>query len=74
MQSIAAYQAENGESVNSLPEAAPGADLAELVDIAMHRSGPIAIVEDGKPVGVVTLASLLKGIRGSSLEGAGTNV
>jgi glycine betaine/proline transport system ATP-binding protein len=61
-------------SVIGLPEAAPEADLAELVDIAMHQSGPIAIIEDGEPVGVVTLTALLKGIRGASLEGAETNV
>jgi glycine betaine/proline transport system ATP-binding protein len=74
MQPLAAYQAGNGESVIGLPEAAPEADLAELVDIAMHQSGPIAIIEDGEPVGVVTLTALLKGIRGASLEGAETNV
>lgn len=74
MQPLAAYQAGNGGSVNDLPAAAPGADLAELVDIAMHQSGPIAIVEGGEPVGVVTLGALLKGIRGASLEGAETHV
>ena len=58
----------NGGSIDSLAQASAESDLGELIDIIVERNGDIAIVDDGKPVGVVTLDSLLKGIRGSGVE------
>jgi glycine betaine/proline transport system ATP-binding protein len=74
MQSLDAYLSANGRSTEGLPVAVPDAELAELVDVAINGVGPIAIVEDGRTVGVVTVECLLKGIRGVPLEGTKTDV
>ena len=70
MDPIAAFEAQYGELAGGLPETQHSADLAELVDVFIKQKGPIAIVNDGKRVGVVTLESLLKGIKGTPKGGA----
>jgi len=73
MSPVEEYDGEDGKPLNSLAYASPETNLGELIDIIIKRSGAIAIIDDGKPIGVVTLASLLKGIRGSELEKVANN-
>ena len=66
MQPVEAY-VKDGASIPSLdacPQARPDDDLDILVGLAVDQDNPIAIVSDGKLVGVVTKDALLRGIQG----------
>ena len=69
MQPVEAYRAGGGAALEAAPSAPPGADLDHLVNLACDTDEPILIVEDGRPVGVVTKRALLRGIQGRG-EGA----
>ena len=49
--------------------ASPKADLNQLINLSVDTDKPILIVEDGKPVGVVTKRNLLRGIQGEKDNG-----
>ena len=73
MEPVAAFDPQNSESTNGLSEASHSADLAELIDVFINRGGPVAIVDGGRRVGIVTLEYLLKGIKGTPQEGIRAN-
>jgi len=54
-----------GLDLSSLPRTSADADVDELIRITLdgERDG-IAVVEDGRVVGVVTARSLLQGVKG----------
>ncbi len=69
MQSIEAYRAGGGDDPVGWATASPKADLTQLIDLSVDTDKPILIVEDGKPVGVVTKRNLLRGIQGEKDNG-----
>jgi glycine betaine/proline transport system ATP-binding protein len=54
--------------IEDLPKSHPEADLDSLIDIITDKNKPILVVEDHKPVGIVTKRSLLLGIQGKQNE------
>lgn len=53
-------------AVKSCPQAGPEDDLDTLVGLAVNQDKPVVIMDDGKPVGVVTKDALLRGIQGEA--------
>src|SRR6056297_2853670 len=51
-------------SLDGAPRADEGADLDQLIDLAVATDHPVVITEDGADVGVVTKPRLLRGIQG----------
>ena len=51
-------------SPEACPQARPDDDLDVLVGLSVDQENPILIMDDGKPVGVVTKDALLRGIQG----------
>src|SRR6056297_2703611 len=51
-------------SLDGAPRADHGADLDQLIDLAVATEHPVVITEDGADVGVVTKPRLLRGIQG----------
>jgi glycine betaine/proline transport system ATP-binding protein len=64
MQSIETYHETTGEDLSCLPTASPEADLNELINLSVDTDGPILILKDKKPIGIVTKRNLLRGIQG----------
>lgn len=66
MQPIEKYEQHNGAlpPIDSCPQAGPEDDLDKLVGLALDQEKPIVIIDDAKPVGVVTKDALLRGIQG----------
>lgn len=50
--------------IDTCPQARPDDDLDTLVRLALDQEKPIVIIDDDKPVGIVTKDSLLRGIQG----------
>ena len=50
--------------LDGAPRADHGADLDQLIDLAVETEQPVVITEDGADVGVVTKPRLLRGIQG----------
>ncbi|OCC03655.1 glycine/betaine ABC transporter [Labrys sp. WJW] len=69
---LAKYQAGNANvDVTALPTVSQAADIDELIDLTLaHEGTGIAVVEDGKAIGIVTPQSLLLGVKGSSTTDA----
>ncbi|THH37458.1 ATP-binding cassette domain-containing protein [Aliishimia ponticola] len=66
MQPVEAYET-GGRTlppIDACPTAGPEDNLDVLVSLAVDQENPIVIVDDDKPVGVVTKDSLLHGIKG----------
>ena len=62
---IAEHAAEGGEDLAAGPRVHHGTDLDHLIDLSTTTEHPIVITDDdGAEVGVVTRATLLKGIQG----------
>jgi glycine betaine/proline transport system ATP-binding protein len=61
------FRAENPDvDVAALAQTSPEADIDELIDLTLKRGGAgLAVVENGSVVGIVTLRSLLLGVKGS---------
>ena len=51
-------------SLDGAPRADHGADLDQLIDLAVTTEQPVVITEDGADIGVVTKPRLLRGIQG----------
>ncbi len=66
MQPVAQYEkhVKKLPAIKSCPQAGPEDDLDTLVGLAVDQDKPIIIMDDGKPVGVVTKDTLLHGIQG----------
>ena len=66
MQPVEKYEKENKKlpAIKNCPQAGPEDDLDTLVGLAVDQAKPIVIMDDGKPVGVVTKDALLRGIQG----------
>lgn len=53
----------------TLPVASPESDIAALIDLTMQSTGnAVAVVEEGKILGVVTTRGLLRGVAGLPVE------
>ncbi|TQV83064.1 quaternary amine ABC transporter ATP-binding protein [Denitrobaculum tricleocarpae] len=62
---IESYEVTAGQDLALAPRAPHGTDLDQLIDIATTTEQPIVIQDDdGKDVGVINKATLLKGIQG----------
>ncbi|HET8726874.1 MAG TPA: betaine/proline/choline family ABC transporter ATP-binding protein [Alphaproteobacteria bacterium] len=59
----------NGHDPAECPQARPDFDLNALIDLAVGAEKPIVVMDDGRPVGVVTNRSLLRGIQGAEDDG-----
>lgn len=64
MQPIDTYHRTTGDDLACLPTAPPEADLNELINLSVDTDWPILILNDNKPVGIVTKRNLLRGIQG----------
>ena len=66
MMPVEEYEQEAGKlaALKDYPQAGPDDDLDTLVGLAVDQTNPVVIVDDGKPVGIVTKDSLLHGIQG----------
>ena len=66
MMSLEQYTAQTGQTpdVAACPKAGPDDDLDTLVGLSVDQEHPVVIIDDGKPVGVVTKDALLHGIKG----------
>lgn len=68
MQPVAQYEQQHGPlpDVADCPVAGTEDDLDSLVGLSLDQSNPTVIMDDGKPVGVVTKDALLRGIQGEA--------
>ncbi len=65
MEPIGEFQPQDGDDMSLSPRVDHGTDLDSLIDISTTTEHPIVITdEDNKDVGVITRATLLKGIKG----------
>lgn len=65
MEPVASYESKHGPlNAGACPEAEPSDNLDTLVNISIDTSHPIIIKTDGKPIGIVSKHSLLRGIQG----------
>ncbi len=64
MQPVAQYSAAaSAAAVETLPQAAPEADISALIDLTMRSErDAVAVVENGAVIGVVTTRDLLRGV------------
>ncbi|MDU8945198.1 quaternary amine ABC transporter ATP-binding protein [Ovoidimarina sediminis] len=60
MEPLASYQ----KPLDGAPRADHGADLDQLIDLAVNTDHPVVITDGGADVGVVTKPRLLRGIQG----------
>ena len=66
MERIGEYRPRTGEDLSRAPRAAHDVDLSELIDLSTTTDQPIVITHGGTDVGVVSKATLLKGIKGGN--------
>lgn len=66
MASVDAYISTSGELPAGAPEASAEDDLDTLVSLSTGTELPVIIKSDGKPVGVVTKDTLLRGLQGGA--------
>ncbi|MDJ0614949.1 MAG: betaine/proline/choline family ABC transporter ATP-binding protein [Rhizobiaceae bacterium] len=68
MMPVAKYEKENKKlpALKNCPQAGPEDDLDALVSLAVDQDKPVVIMDDGKPVGVVTKDILLHSIQGEA--------
>lgn len=65
MEPIATFEPRSIDDMTQSPRVDHGTDLDSLIDISTTTENPIIITDDNqKDVGVVTRATLLKGIKG----------
>jgi len=68
MQPIDVYQSSNEEELTDSPQVTLDADLNHLIDTAIDTEKPLVVVENGKPVGVITKRAILRAIQGKSVD------
>lgn len=68
MKPVAQYEKEYKKlpALKNCPQAGTEDDLDRLVELSVDQSNPVVIMDDGKPVGVVTKDALLRGIQGEA--------
>ncbi|MCV2872488.1 glycine betaine/L-proline ABC transporter ATP-binding protein [Defluviimonas sp. WL0050] len=64
MEPIEKFRATDERSLEDSPRADENADLDQLIDLSVDTYSPVIITENGKDVGVVDKARLLRGIQG----------
>ncbi len=64
MEPIDKFRATDERSLEDSPRADENADLDQLIDLSVDTYSPVIITENGKDVGVVDKARLLRGIQG----------
>ena len=64
MEPIDRFRATDERALDDAPRADGNADLDQLIDLSVGTYAPIVITEDGRDVGVVDKARLLRGIQG----------
>lgn len=57
------FVAKHGDIPEDAPTASPDMDLNDLMDLAVDGRGIVAVVEDGKTVGVINRAGLIRAIQ-----------
>ena len=68
MRPIDLYQSSNEEELTDSPQVTLDADLNHLIDTAIDTEKPLVVVENGKPVGVITKRAILRAIQGKSVD------
>lgn len=68
MQPIEAYTATHGNDLNDAPRVPANADLNQLIDVVVDTEQPLVVVDDERPVGVVTTRAILRAIQGREQE------
>jgi len=68
MQPIDVYQSSNEEELTDSPQVTLDADLNHLIDTAIDTEKPLVVVENGKPVGVITKRAILRAIQGKTVD------
>lgn len=63
MEPVDKFKKNNGAIPDDAPEAHPGMDLNQLIDLAVDGRGVVAVVENGKTVGVINRAGLIRAIQ-----------
>ena len=68
MEPIKKYEKSVGKLplIENCPQAGPEDDLDTLIGLAVNQDNPVMIIDDSKPVGVVTKDALLRGIQGET--------
>ncbi|NVK40320.1 MAG: glycine betaine/L-proline ABC transporter ATP-binding protein [Oceanospirillaceae bacterium] len=66
MQPVDQYRARHGELPADCPTAALEADLDQLTNLTVSGDKPVVILDGGRPVGVVTMRDVLRGIQGGN--------
>lgn len=65
MRPVEEYEQKSGPlKIEACPKADPEDDLDTLVRLSLDQTNPIVIIDDNKPVGVVSKDALLRGIQG----------
>ncbi|MEE8076630.1 MAG: glycine betaine/L-proline ABC transporter ATP-binding protein [Candidatus Binatia bacterium] len=64
MESIEGYRSKEVDDLKNCPTAPANATLDHLIGLSVKTDKPIVIVENEKPIGVVTKRNLLRGIQG----------
>ncbi|MEL6481345.1 MAG: betaine/proline/choline family ABC transporter ATP-binding protein [Pseudomonadota bacterium] len=65
MKPVDEFEATHGSVPQDAPEAKPDMDLSALIDLAVDGRGVIAVTENGKTVGVINRAGLIRAIKES---------
>ncbi len=70
MQPLEAYAAAHGNDLNGAPRVSIDADLDQLIDVVVDTEQPLVVVDDERPVGVITKRAILRAIQGRKPESA----
>ncbi len=68
MQPIEAYIATHGNYLNNAPRVSANADLNQLIDVVVDTEKPLVVIDDERPVGVITKRAILRAIQGREQE------
>ena len=64
MQPLDAFTAAHGSDLNEAPRVHANADLDQLIDAIVDTEQPLVVIDDDKPVGVVTKRAILRAVQG----------
>jgi glycine betaine/proline transport system ATP-binding protein len=68
MQPIEAYNATHGNDLNNAPRVPANADLNQLIDVVVDTEQPLVVIDDERPIGVITKRAILRAIQGREQE------